>query len=331
MKKYRFTIACVGIAFCVMLIWFVPRAWMSTATSQSPSIEIRVANGWSATQIAYVLEQKKVIDSALGYRLFAYIDKTARQGKAGIYTLHAGASYKDIARVLRIGPVRADAEFQIIEGWDISDIQKILQTHGVDIDLFKISASDWKSQYPFLADLPRGATLEGYLFPDTYQVYIDLLPDGLLKKQLDAFSLRAPRLIEEAKKQGKSLHQIVTMASIIEKESRPADRKVIAGIFWNRLRIGMPLQSDATVNYVTRGGRARPTFDDLAVASPYNTYTVKGLPPGPISSPSEDALEAALFPTKSDYLYFLHDENGKTYFASTFEEHQQNRVKAYGR
>ncbi len=340
MKIVLLTLALVMAALGWTMYQFIPCAWTANPPPDAPGIELRISEGWSTTQIAFMLEQKGIISSALGYRIFSYIDNAARRGKPGSYTLKPGMSYQCIAQLLAAGPVRPEADLRVLEGWDISDIANLLEAQGVDQRLIEASVGtrgighamdpDWRGRYPFLADLPRGATLEGYLFPDTYRVFKDLLPDGLVRKQLDAFAERAPRLEAEAKKQGKTLHQIVTMASILEKEARPADRRVIAGIFWNRIRIGMPLQSDATVNYVTRGGRARPTFDDLAADSPYNTYKVKGLPPGPISMPGDDALEAALFPAKTDYLFFLNDGDGKTYFARTYEEHQANRAKAYG-
>jgi UPF0755 protein len=162
-------------------------------------------------------------------------------------------------------------------------------------------------------------------------VWKDQLPQGLIKKQLDAFATRAFRLIEGAEKQGRTLNEVVTLASIVEKEvANPEDRKIVAGIFWNRLQSGMPLQSDATVNYVTHAGRTRPTIIDLAVESAYNTYAHRGLPPGPICNPGADALEAALNPAKTPYRYFLTDANGKTYFARTLEEHILNRKMAFG-
>ncbi len=152
-----------------------------------------------------------------------------------------------------------------------------------------------------------------------------------MRKQLEEFAKRADRIALEGKKQGRTLQEIVTLASIVEKEvSTPADRKIVAGIFLNRIADGMMLQSDATVNYITQTGRTRSTQNDLNIDSPYNTYHHVGLPPGPICNPGEDALEAALHPTPSSYRYFLTDSNGKVYYGKTFEEHQRNRQKAFG-
>ena len=121
------------------------------------------------------------------------------------------------------------------------------------------------------------------------------------------------------------------LASIVEKEvAQPKDRPIVAGIFWNRLRDGMPLQSDATITYITKSGRTRSTLVDLASDSPFNTYRNTGLPPGPISNPGEDALDAALHPAVTPYRYFLTDAKGKIYFAQTLDEHILNRRRAFG-
>ena len=131
--------------------------------------------------------------------------------------------------------------------------------------------------------------------------------------------------------QGKTVHEIITIASIVEREvAGEADRKIVAGIFLRRLREGMPLQSDATVNYVTKGGRARPTYTDLEADSPYNTYRNKGIPPGPISNPGDASIDAVLHPDDQGYRFFLTDDNGKAYYGKNFDEHKQNRRKVYG-
>ncbi len=188
-----------------------------------------------------------------------------------------------------------------------------------------------KGDFPFLKELPAGASLEGYLFPSTYRVWKDQLPLGLVRKQLDEFANWQSNSAADIQKQGMSLPDLVTLASIVEKEvANPQDRKIVAGIFLRRLREGMPLQSDATVNYLTRSGRARSTAKDLEVDSPYNTYKYKGLPPAPIGNPGQAALDAVLHSTDLGYRYFLTDDKGKTYFAKTLEEHVQNRRTAFG-
>lgn len=227
-------------------------------------------------------------------------------------------------------PVREEISMTIIEGWNTQDITKALEDKGVDVQPSDFFADRFVVDAPFLNALPLNATLEGYLFPETYRVWKDELPDALFKKQLETFSERTQGFEEEAKKQGRSLNDVVILASIVEREvSAQTDRSIVAGIFMNRLKAGIPLQSDATVNYVTGAGRTRPTLDDLKSDSLYNTYRHAGLPPGPISNPSEASLQAALHPAVTPYHYFLTDPEGKIYFAKTLNEHIKNRNKAF--
>jgi UPF0755 protein len=239
-------------------------------------------------------------------------------------------------------PPREEVTVTIPEGKTMIEEEESLASFGVASDtLLAITGNPFTSQpfdahfrneFPFLDVLSPTSTLEGYLFPETYRVWKDELPRSLVQKQLEEFDQHARTMMEEIEKQGRSLHEIVTLASIVEKEvATDKDRPIVAGIFMNRLRIGMALQSDATVQYVTRSGRDRSTSDDLALDSPYNTYRVTGLPPAPIGNPGAAALQAALHPTKTPYFYFLTDSTGKVYYAKTLEEHGLNRVKAFGR
>lgn len=306
--------------------WFVPRAWLRTPPGDAPAVTISIAQREDAKSVADELQKIGVIDSAAGYVLYSVADGSADHPKIGTYRVRPGMSYRTLARMFALGPEREEVAITVIEGWNLADEAKVLG--GDEIG----PVDSWRSSYDFLRGLPDGTSLEGYLFPDTYRVWKDQLPQSLIKKQLDAFASRATKIADDARTQGRTLRDVVILASIVEKEvAKPEDRAIVAGIFWNRLQSGMALQSDATVNYVTNAGRTRPTTDDLATVSPYNTYRNRGLPPGPISNPGADALEAALHPAKTDYRYFLTDANGKTYFAKTFEEHQQNRLKAFGK
>ncbi len=334
MTRSRILLILLILAVILGAWWFVPRAWLNRPTSDAAKVSVTVASGADAQSVADLLERNGLIDSAAGYLFYAVVDSSAYRPKPGTYALRPGMSYRTLARTLVIGPEREEVSVTIIEGWNLADEAKALEAQGVDSKTFLDAArvDSWKSGASFLQPLKNGTSLEGYLFPDTYRVWKDQLPEGLITKQLAAFASRASRLAEEAQKQARTLHDVVILASIVEKEvAKPEDRAIVAGIFWNRLQSGMALQSDATVNYVTNAGRTRPTTDDLASVSPYNTYKNRGLPPGPISNPGADALEAALHPAKTEYQYFLTDANGKTYFAKTFEEHQRNRLKAFGK
>lgn len=246
-------------------------------------------------------------------------------------------------RVQQLQPIapREEVSVRIIEGKTIDEITiAMAEKHGLDKRDIRSSigasvdrapmANYWREQYPFLKHLPKDRSLEGYLFPDTYRVYKDQLPKAVFQKQLDEFALHfATTTVGPQSAPLKTLDDVVILASIVEAEvTAETDRAIVAGIFLNRLRIGMALQTDASLSYLHGSNRAQATAEDLASTSPYNTYKHRGLPPGPIGNPGKDSIEAVLHPKKTDYFYFLTDKQGKVYYAKTLEEHARNRAKA---
>ncbi len=239
----------------------------------------------------------------------------------------------------------------IKEGWKMTDIAEYLEKEGiVKKEIFLKTANDFSTKdYPNVHSRPKGATLEGYLFPDTYRIFdyrqsvktVDStdISREILTKLLDNFSKKLTNeIILATKQRGLTIHELVTIASIVEREtgrnaiseeqkkSLLEERKIVSGIFYNRLEIGMPIQSDATVNFATGKNLPSPTLEDLEINSPYNTYKFKGLPPGPISNPSSMSLEAVAFPTATNYFFFLHEQTtGKPIYSKTFEEHVKNK------
>ncbi|MFA6525976.1 MAG: endolytic transglycosylase MltG [Candidatus Buchananbacteria bacterium] len=225
-----------------------------------------------------------------------------------------------------------ERKMTIIEGWRLKDISAYLEREGiVEENKFLEAAkiSNWRDEYIFLKD-PKIKSLEGFLYPDTYNIFTDVTAEDIIKKLLDEFDDKVTdKMRADLKAQNRSLFDVVILASILEREisNKPAfdsDRAIVADIFWKRLSIGMGLQSDATVNYITGKTSTRPTLKDLEIDSPYNTYKYRGLPPGPINNPSLASLMAVIYPAKNDYYYFLTDETGKAYFAKTYEEHLSN-------
>ena len=177
---------------------------------------------------------------------------------------------------------------------------------------------------------------EGYMFPDTYLIPRDATASAIAQMFLDNFNAKVtPQMKADALKTGLTFNQTITLASIVEREGRTnADRPMIAGILLNRLKLSMPLQVDATLQYAIgyqpfekSWWKSEISADDKNVDSPYNTYTNTGLPPGPISNPGLDSIKAAIYPTASDYLYYLHDKAGDVHYAKTIEEHDANIQK----
>lgn len=335
-----FGVLLLAIAFVVAL--FVPFAWVSTPSSNAASITVTINASSTASDVADELVAKKVLSVPWGYEIYQWFDASANRAKAGDYVVQPGMSYRTLAREFAVGPEREEVSVTIPEGLDIQGEGALLEKQGVNPkDFLKLVGtppdlepfdSTLKTEYPFLADIPPGNTLEGYLYPDTYRVWKDQLPDGLVDKQLQTFADRTEGFEAQAKAEGHPFNDVIILASIIEKEvTSSTDRKIVAGIFWKRLAMGMPLQSDATINYVTGDGNARATADELKTVSPFNSYTNAGLPPSPICNPSLDSIEAALNPTKTDDLYFLTDDKGNVYYAKTLDEQDANKVKAYGK
>jgi len=338
MRKLLLSVGLIFIGLAIFAAWFVPSAFFGSPTGVKVRLEI--PSDATADKIGEMLVSRGIIASSLGYRVYAYIDATAQHPRSGFYDVVPGSSYRSLARQFALGPSRDEFSFRLLEGQSLDDETAELLKLGVsatsvqdligDAHADKSFARALRQQYPFLKDLPDNASLEGYLFPDTYRVWKDQLPLGLVLKQLQTFSDKTSGMADEAVKQGRTFKDVMALASIVEKEGRTSEeKKVIAGIFLNRIKAGMRLQSDATVNYATRANRARPTLDDLNVESPYNTYRNDGLPPGPICNPGLDSIQAALNPTPSDYLYYLHDDQGKVYYAKTIDGHRENRRKAY--
>jgi UPF0755 protein len=244
-------------------------------------------------------------------------------GGFGIYEAYL---YRQTLRQERQTTKAAQTSITLVEGWTNRQIADYLQNKGiVSSSIFLDNAKYFDtSSYPILKDNPTGAGLEGFLFPDTYFIPTSLptsqnISQIIIQKALDNFSQKiTPQMQSQAQSDGLDLYQIITLASIVEKESgKAADRSTIAGVFYNRLKAKMALQSDATVAYATA--------ENL---SGYNTYNITGLPPGPVCNPSLSSIQAALNPALSDYLYFLTDpKTGQAIFAKTYDEHLKNKAE----
>jgi UPF0755 protein len=243
-----------------------------------------------------------------------------------------------------------------IEGWTVEENAAYVakQTDLTVKDYLNSSKLFDRSNYPLLASIPKNYGLDGFLFPDTYEFLANISSDGIIDTQLKTFGSRIKQIaptydggVWQVEGYSKlpvqmDLYKLVTLASIIEKETGQdlsnasnnqkdrllAERKTVAGIFYNRLMQGGRLESDATINYITGGKRAAPTTQDLEVNSPYNTYKYAGLPPGPICNPSLQSIQAAMYPNVTDYYYFLHKQpSGEVVYAKTYNEHLANKQK----
>jgi UPF0755 protein len=188
---------------------------------------------------------------------------------------------------------------------------------------------DLSEEFPFLAEKPAHVSLEGFLFPDTYRLYREAGPEDIVRTMLRNFDRKIDaELRAKIEASGRSFYEIVTMASIVEREVRTDEsRRRVADIFWRRYDIGMALQADSTVNYVTGKSLAAVSFEDTKVDSRYNTYKYPGLPPGPIGNPGLAAIRATVDPLPNDAWYFLTDAEGNVHYGRNLDEHNRNKAR----
>jgi UPF0755 protein len=326
-----------------------------SASATAQPMPFVVEPGASARSVAAQLQAEGLVKDA---RLFeAYVRASGLAGRlqAGTYTLSPHLTPVQIAEAL-LHSRPASIALTVPEGWRLEQIADGLRASGVmdgatyrkivetgDLSGLDAGAPD---RYSFLEERPSGATLEGYLFPDTYELLVDqATPEALVRRQLDTFTERVlPRYRKYAESASKplTLHQALTLASIVEREAGvDADRPMIAGVYLNRLAKNMRLEADPTVQYAmgfqpqTGQWWKSPVFleEYNKVVSPYNTYLNAGLPPGPIANPSLKSIEAALNPAQHDYLFFMAvgDGSGRHAFARTFAEHLENVRRYQGR
>lgn len=311
----------------------------------APAVEFEVKKGDSLRNIAQNLADAKIIDNQFLFRLYFKLKKLDTSIPAGEFNLREGMSYSALAGVLA-NPEQNLIKLLFREGENLRDYGAILEKGNLlDDEAFqKITGApavdyrftetkdlpqDFSADFDFLADKPKYLSLEGYLFPDTYFFRPGETAENVARFMLNNFGKKLiSELREEIKRQGKSIHEVITMASIIEAEVRgKEDRKIVAGILWKRESIGMALQVDSSVNYVTGGSKPAINSDEQKIDSLYNTYKYPGLPPGPINNPGIEAIEAAVYSTPSDYWFFLTGKDGKMYYAKTLEEHNENKYK----
>lgn len=295
-----------------------------------------IEEGEGVNPIATRLQKSGLISHRLWFEL--YIWSQNREGKivTGTYDLKPNMTIPEVVDIITNGKgKKEDQSITIIEGWDNNQIGEYLAGKGiVGKENFLQEASlleKYRPYYAYLEDLPKNRTLEGYLFPDTYNVIKGkTTSDQLIYRMLLNFDQKfTDTLKEDVKKSKHTLDEIIIMASIIEREvPTEEDRKIVSGIFWNRIKQKQPLESCATIGYILGVNKKQYSFEDTRIDSPYNTYIKRGLPPGPIGNPGLSAIKAAIYPKFTDYVYFLSDpKTGETVFSRTLDEHNRAKVE----
>lgn len=287
---------------------------------------VEIAPGSSSAAMGRALAEAGVVPSAASFRTAVWLRGSGRRLQAGEYRFDAPISPAEVVNKL----ARGDVYLQPItfrEGLNIRQMAAIFEERGFGSARDFIKAA---SNPAAVANLdPRAQDLEGYLFPDTYTLPRRATAEQLVSRMVARFEQSlTPEIREQAAARGLTIRQLVTLASLVEKETgKGEERPLVAAVYWNRLKIGMGLQCDPTVIYaLERAGRytGNLTRENLKFDSPYNTYRYAGLPPGPIAAPGKAALAASANPADVPYLYFVSKNDGSHAFATTLEEHNRN-------
>lgn len=292
---------------------------------------IIIDSGLGVNEISNKLYNEGMVCDKFAFETYLWLKKSENKIKAGEYYFNKPLSIINLAGILFEGQKNGkEITIKFIEGWDSREIGGYLENENIVLKkefLNTISdAGDFKKSFSFLNSVPNGKSLEGFLFPDTYRIYNDSEALDIAVKALKNFDKKlTAEMRGEILRQDKDIYEIVTMASVIEKEVRSVeDMKIVSGIFWDRIKYGQPLESCATIGYILGEDKTRYSYEDTRINSPYNTYINKGLPLGPISNPGLRAIEAAIYPEFTDYNYFLSKPDGETVFSITYEEHLEN-------
>ena len=332
-KALRYILILVIIGILIIggglgALYFVPNTFAQDDGTQVVVIE----KGQTGTEIADMLFERGLIRSTQGFKLWLYLSGTNDKLQTGHYQIPNKVTVRELISLLQEGHVES-IRITIPEGYTVGDIAIVLEKNQI------MKAKDFLAEaktyvpYPYMKGTkPATYPVEGFLFPSTYEIPVGATPRDAIQMMADEMNrYLTPAVKKQIQAQHMSIHDFVTLASIVERESLfDADRPTIAGVFKKRLAHGIPLQSDATISYVLGYAKENVTIGDTQLQSPYNTYVSKGLPPGPIANPGKKALDAVLHSENTDYLYFVADKEGHNHFSKSYEEHLAAVNKIYG-
>jgi UPF0755 protein len=321
MRKTFGTAISIAGAIILLAIFAWLYLWISPATRLTPPSEVSIEKGESFRSVARRLKNAHVVRSSSVLLIYGELTGKARRIQPGDYEFKGGERIPDVMRHLVNGDF-ASIVVSIPEGLTVHQIAERLSIAGLVCQSDFEQAAHDGALIRALGLQPLGA--EGYLFPATYKFSPRATQRDVLTAMLTRFfQILTPRAEDRMFEQGLSARELVTMASIVEKEAKiPGERKLIASVFYNRLRLGMPLQSDPTAEY-SFDGESQSAAAAVRVPSTFNTYAFAGLPPGPIANPGQRSIEAALYPAKTDYLYFVARDDGTHVFSKSFQEHER--------
>ncbi len=312
----RRTTIFVGVIGAIALMSFL--SYVRPPSDFPVGALVSISDGASVTQAATELQETHVVRSGFALKAVVWMLGGTHRVHAGDYLFKEPHDVFSVAHRIIIGAYGLEPmRFRVPEGATVRDMAVLF-----DGRLLRFDANTF---------IKKASPYEGYLFPDTYFFLPNASEDSVIAALRQNFDEHVASIQPQIAASGKSLADVVTMASLIEREARTtSDRRMIAGVLWNRLKINMPLQVDAAFLYTLGKNSFQLTTSDLVTDAPFNTYTRKGLPPTPIGSPSLDALLAAAMPTGNGYVYYLADAHGVTHYAKTYAEHLRNKARYLG-
>ncbi len=330
----------------LLIVVVLGGSWLIRArkpVTEAPAIAaFTVTEGEGAKAIAGRLEDADLIRSKSWFLFLVWRRDSAAEFKPGTFDLSPSMTPDTIERTLTQGlPLSNERQITVLEGWNLDEIAAYFEKQGVmsraGLEALAGRRARLVSEgeiptwdvFDAVGARPATASLEGYLFPDTYRIFVDASAEDVMKRMLNNFEEKlTPGLRAEIAASGHTVHEIVVMASVLEREVRgEKDMAIVSDLFWRRVEAGMGLEADSTVNYCTGKSLPAVTYADLQVECPWNTYKYRGLPAGPIGNPGLLAIEAAVHRDPNDYWYFLTDDEGTVYYAKTLNEHNANKAK----
>ena len=316
----------LAVFFVLVIVGYIT-FFTSNHFDKPAPFTFEIKDGESFSSVTERLYEQSIIPSQFNFRVAAFIYGAEKNVKAARFSIPNDLSYLDLLDLLVNGPADYLRAIRINDGQTIKWLgAKVRRDVKIDSAAFVNLATDKE----FIKSLGLNvSTLEGYLFSKTYKIYEKSSPEEAIKIFYKGFNdFFVDSLKQRAKKIGLTVHQVLTLASIIKGETNLVDEMpAISAVYHNRIKIGMRLQADPTIQYLLPDGWRRLTYQDLKIESPYNTYKYSGLPPGPINNPGADAILAALYPEKNNYLYFVANGKGGHKFAKSYSDHLKNVVQ----
>lgn len=328
-KKKKWLIPIIIIIVVLIVIFSVYQS-MTSAVILDEAVIVTIEEGTGTSSIADTLKEAGIIKNTAGFKAYVKKEGIANKLRAGKYEFSGRITLADVCRQLLSNNNLSDTKVTIPEGLTIQQTAaKFAAACDITVEDFLNYAQTADFSYVYLPPAGTENRLEGFLFPETYFVSENSTAEDIVDMLIAQFdSIWTEEYAQRTAAMDLSAPELITMASLVEKEAViEADRPTIAGVFYNRLKLNMPLQSCASIQYLLGEPKERLLYSDLAIESPYNTYKNTGLPPGPIASPGLSSIKAALYPEDTDYIYFVAKPDKSHHFSKTLAEHNAAKAK----